>query len=612
MNCRMSLTARRGGLLLLAWLGCALVTPLAAQSLPELLGVPEEPVVEEAPPVVVLHSPRAAMKRFYSSMRRHQTLQSYKPEDLELALSALDLRGVESSAEQALELSKQFYEVLSRFGDFDLEQIPESVVEAHYTYTCRESPPLTGSIDIDFERIGGGSGSTDPENWRIAKTTVANIGAWWKEFEDRQVVESASDLSDEDKQQASATQLLGLELERSVPEGLRGQFFLLKDWQWLALALVSIFGVLLGRIVSFFMRRFSTKLGSSTKLEIDKSVLVGFERPFSLFVMVWMVLFARPVLRLEQSYADVLDLACALFLGITGVWSAYRLVDVVACMMTAKAKRTANRFDDMLVPLVRRSAKVFLAFVGVVYVASKLADDLYGIVAGLSIGSLALGFAAKDSIENLFGTVTVLLDKPYQLGDWVTVGDIDGSVEQVGFRSTKIRTFYNSVITVPNSRFIAAHVDNMGARRYRRIKTMISLSYGTPPMRIEAFCEAVRELIRKHPYTRKDYYHVYLNELGASSLDVLLYCFVLTPDWSTELREKHRLYLDILKVAEGLGVEIAFPTQTIHLAKDTAPLEPLADDTASAERMGRELADLIVRDGLERFEGERPGPVVID
>jgi MscS family membrane protein len=254
--------------------------------------------------------------------------------------------------------------------------------------------------------------------------------------------------------------------------------------------------------------------------------------------------------------------------------------------------------------------------VGVVYVASYVSEDLYGIVAGLSIGSLAIGFAAKDSIENLFGTMTVLLDKPYQLGDWITVGDIDGTVEEVGFRSTKIRTFYNSVISVPNSRFISAHIDNWGERRYRRIKTNVSIAYSTPPLKIEAFCEAIRELVRKHPYTRKDYYHIYLNQLGASSLDILVYCFVETPDWSTELREKHRLYLDILRVAEGLGVELAFPTQTLHLVKDPEASESAvpkpADSPRSAERMGRELADLIVKDGLVDFDGQKPPPVVID
>lgn len=411
----------------------------------------------------------------------------------------------------------------------------------------------------------------------------------------------------------SAMQALGEEISAWAPEALHGQAFLIENWKWLALAAVSLLGVILGRAVGFFLRRLSVRLGKSKRLEIDEAVLVGFERPFSLFVMVWMILLARPaIMLLPVVYAQVIDLACAFFMAVTGVWSAYRMVDVIASMLSAKASRTATRFDDVLVPLVRRSLKMFVTFVGIVFVASYVSDDLYGIVAGLSIGSLAVGFAAKDSIENLFGTVTVLLDKPFQLGDWITVGDIDGSVEAVGFRSTRVRTFYQSLITVPNSRFISAHVDNMGERRYRRIKTSVGLAYGTPALRIEAFCEGVRELIRKHPYTRKDYYHVYMNSLSASSLDVLVYCFVETPDWSTELREKHRLFLDILKVAEGLEVEIAYPTQTIHVATESAPSAPLAEGVEDAERMGRELADLVVKDGLARFGGEKPAAVVID
>ncbi|HIL52835.1 MAG TPA: mechanosensitive ion channel family protein [Planctomycetes bacterium] len=410
----------------------------------------------------------------------------------------------------------------------------------------------------------------------------------------------------------SAMQALGEEISAWAPEALHGQAFLIENWKWLALAAVSLLGVILGRAVGFFLRRLSVRLGKSKRLEIDEAVLVGFERPFSLFVMVWMILLARPAMLLPVVYAQVIDLACAFFMAVTGVWSAYRMVDVIASMLSAKASRTATRFDDVLVPLVRRSLKMFVTFVGIVFVASYVSDDLYGIVAGLSIGSLAVGFAAKDSIENLFGTVTVLLDKPFQLGDWITVGDIDGSVEAVGFRSTRVRTFYQSLITVPNSRFISAHVDNMGERRYRRIKTSVGLAYGTPALRIEAFCEGVRELIRKHPYTRKDYYHVYMNSLSASSLDVLVYCFVETPDWSTELREKHRLFLDILKVAEGLEVEIAYPTQTIHVATESAPSAPLAEGVEDAERMGRELADLVVKDGLARFGGEKPAAVVID
>jgi MscS family membrane protein len=140
-------------------------------------------------------------------------------------------------------------------------------------------------------------------------------------------------------------------------------------------------------------------------------------------------------------------------------------------------------------------------------------------------------------------------------------------------------------------------IDNYGARQYRRIKSMISVTYDTPPEKIEAFCEGIRELIRKHPYTRKDYFHVYFNAFAASSLDVLLYCFVETPDWSTELREKHRLYVDIVRLAHRLGVEFAFPTQTIWMAQEgRAAMGPdLPGDQRAAFTLGRSEAAEILR-----------------
>jgi small-conductance mechanosensitive channel len=108
----------------------------------------------------------------------------------------------------------------------------------------------------------------------------------------------------------------------------------------------------------------------------------------------------------------------------------------------------------------------------------------------------------------------------------------------------------------------------MGARTYRRISTMVSITYDTTPGKIEAFCEGIRGLIRNHPYTRKDYFHVWLNQFSSSSLDIILYCFLVTPDWSTELRERHRLFLDIIRLAHDLGIEFAFPTQTIFMGKE--------------------------------------------
>ena len=126
-------------------------------------------------------------------------------------------------------------------------------------------------------------------------------------------------------------------------------------------------------------------------------------------------------------------------------------------------------------------------------------------------------------------------------------------------RSTRIRTFYDSIVTMPNSILVTTKCDNYSKRRYRRWKQMVSINYATPPEKISAFCEGIRELLRAHPYTRKDYYQVWLNGFAGSSLDVLVYVFWSTPDWPTELRERHRFMLDIIRLAGDLGIEFAYP-----------------------------------------------------
>ena len=225
-----------------------------------------------------------------------------------------------------------------------------------------------------------------------------------------------------------------------------------------------------------------------------------------------------------------------------------------------------------------------------------------------------LAFAAQDTIGNFFGSITVLFDRPFGIGDWIVIGDVEGTVERVGFRSTRVRTFYNSMVTIPNSKMVNTQVDNYGARRYRRARVMLSLTYDTAPEKIDAFCEGIRELIRLHPYTRKDYYHVYFNQFADSSLNILLYTFFEVPDWGTELRERHRLFVDILRLADRLGVEFAFPTQTVVLQR--AARSDAARDTASAmvsdpDEMGLDEAAHLYEEAYGDITARR-NPVVIE
>ena len=157
--------------------------------------------------------------------------------------------------------------------------------------------------------------------------------------------------------------------------------------------------------------------------------------------LIWWFLLG--LLGLPDTALAILSVAVKLLVSLSAVWSAFRLVDIIYALLMRKALATSNRFDDLLVPMVTKSLKVFVVVMGVIFSADNLNIDVTSLLAGLGIGGLAFALAAKDLLGNFFGSLTVLLDRPFQIGDWVVIGDVEGSVEEVGFRSTRVRTFYN-------------------------------------------------------------------------------------------------------------------------------------------------------------------------
>ncbi len=405
-------------------------------------------------------------------------------------------------------------------------------------------------------------------------------------------------------------------IEDLLPEWLvDNSFVTVKIWQWIGLGSL----VLLGMVLDLFLR---TLLSGITRRAVKRrggetsdETLAKTVRPFGLLAAGSLWLFVLPLLELPTGAADILLAAVSLFVTLAAVWSAYRITDLLSEFFTSKAAGTETKVDDLLIPLLRKTAKIFVTAFGLVYIAKALTIDIGPLLAGLGIGGIGFAFAARDTLENFFGSITVIVDRPFQIGDWVEIGETAGTVEELGFRSTRIRTPYNSLVTIPNGNLVRAVVDNYGKRKYRRFKTNLGLTYDTPPAKIEAFCEGVRELIRRHPYTRTDYYHVWLNEFSASSLDVLLYMFYEAPDYQTELRERHRLMLDILRLADRLGVQFAFPTQTLHMYSETqesahTPAPPPETDTERhAEREGQNAVRELV--AKAQWRHAKPQPHVI-
>jgi MscS family membrane protein len=244
----------------------------------------------------------------------------------------------------------------------------------------------------------------------------------------------------------------------------------------------------------------------------------------------------------------------------------YKIVDIVSVYFSKLAEKTESTLDDQLVPLLRKTLKAFVVIVGTLFVLKEgLEVDIVPLLTGLSIGGLAFALAAQDTIKNFFGSIMIFIDKPFQVGDWITSGDVDGTVEEVGFRSTRVRTFRNSVMYIPNGKIADATIDNHGLRHFRRFYTTLTITYDTPHQLIEVFVQGLRQIVEDHPYTRKNVYNIYFNNLSSYSQDIMFYIFFEVPNWTEELRCRHEILVSIVSLANSLGVRFAFPTQTLHM-----------------------------------------------
>ena len=516
-----------------------------------------------------LKSARATMARF---------LQQTNHSDYVAAAKCLDLSETMVTSSDAEKTAYRLKFVLDRLARVDLQSISDEPEGPAYRF--RPNPRFS---EIGIARQSNGA-------WLFTSWTVDHIDDLYERLKDTPPVAGTDWIQD------------------LFPAALLRSGFFLPHYQWICILIVIFLGLLVDRLVRSVLSRIMLGWLKLAKVKVDVETERSVWKPVGLLAMALVWYAGTNIIGLRPEVLSVLLVTVKFFAVVSAVWTAFRLIDLLSSYLLKRSQLTATKFDDLLVPLVSRTLKVFAVCVGIVLFSEMFNLRVYGLLSGLGLGGLAVALAAKDTLGNIFGSLTVLVDRPFEIGDWIVTGDIEGTVESVGIRSSRVRTFYNSLITVPNANLTTAVVDNMGRRSYRRIKTMLGLEYGTPPERIEAFCEGVRELLRRHPYTRKDYYHVYLNQFSASSLDVLLYCFIECPDWAVELRERERLFLDILKLAEKLGVGFAFPTQTLHmLQQDTPSDQPLPVELPDPTKAGRRAAAGIAERLYARQE--RPGPV---
>lgn len=360
--------------------------------------------------------------------------------------------------------------------------------------------------------------------------------------------------------------LLGL-----APRWSMGRFLGLALWQWIGMVGLLFLGVLAHKLLSLLLNKSIGTIAKSrlVKERIDLLSIRKIARLLGFVLAIELLRLLLPLLQLpiglSKSTNLVFNVANCVFLTML----ALKIMTFAIDYLRSIALETNSKMDDQLLPLLRHLLRIIIIAIGTIYILNYLNVNVTALIAGVSIGGLAIALAAQDSVKNFIGSLMIFIDKPFHVGDLISLGNdsLTGTVEEIGFRSTRLRSPDASLISIPNGKLADEVVNNLGARVQRRYRTTLSIAYDTPPERIVQFTEGVRDILKKYPSVAPDKTEVHLNAFAASSLDIMVSAYFSVPSWTEELSNRHNIMLDIIRLAEQLGVEFAFPTTKVHIAK---------------------------------------------
>ncbi|HMO50598.1 MAG TPA: mechanosensitive ion channel family protein [Kiritimatiellia bacterium] len=283
-------------------------------------------------------------------------------------------------------------------------------------------------------------------------------------------------------------------------------------------------------------------------------------------------------LNMGDAVGGIVRATQAVLISLAVGFTLYQMVDVVFIWLHNRAVRSGSGMDNMLVPVVRTSLRVTIIILTLLQVAQSLTDKpLTSIIAGLGVGGLAVALAAQDTIKHFFGSLVLFADKPFQVGERVTVDAVDGTIEEVGFRSTRIRTLEGHLVTIPNGDLANKTIINITRRPHIRHRSVFSITYDTPPAKVERAIVLLKELLADHEgMDAKFPPRVAFHEYGAASLNILVLFWYHPGDYWSYMGFLEKLNLRILETFNREGIDFAFPTQTLYLAGDSKRPLPAA------------------------------------
>lgn len=391
--------------------------------------------------------------------------------------------------------------------------------------------------------------------WRFTPETVNTIGALYNSVSHLPVVAGVVEYKN-----------WKTRLKDHMPAWTSEELLMFTKGQWLGFLAIFVVAILALSLIRFLTTLYIRDLVKKESLDFKEKDQYKSTLSFGLLAFSLVCMAGVKTMELDTETYDVLVRAFYILIALSSVWSSVKIVDIISMHFAKIAKDTANKFDDVLVPMLSKTAKVLVVAFGTILVAHSLTFDIGSILAGLGIGGVAVALAAKDTISNLFGSVTVIMDRPFLIGDYVILDKgLEGTVEEVGFRSTRIRTPLQSLVSLPNNVLANMAIDNYGMRGMRRYRTFLVMDLSNPMEKLEEYCERLRYICQIHQLIETTNAQIYINDITDKSVNILVNVFFKTREGSVELDERHKFIVEVLKIAKEMDVKFVSTSTTLMM-----------------------------------------------
>ena len=331
---------------------------------------------------------------------------------------------------------------------------------------------------------------------------------------------------------------------------------------WSTSLAIIILSVMLGKVIYWVFSRVVRAFTSRTESQLDDIIVDMIEEPFVFAVIATGIWFGLTLLVLPEMASSAVSHSYSIILALLIGWMAARLFDAVYVQyLVPWAAKTENDLDDQLLPILSKGVKMTIWILAIIIGLNNAGYDVAALIAGLGIGGLALAMAAKDTVSNIFGGFTIFTDKPFRLKDRIVVAGYDGTVEEIGVRSTRIKTLAGRIVTIPNAKFADAPVENISVEPSRKIVLDLGLTYDTTPEKMQEAMDTLQTINDANTNTDEKTV-VAFNGFGDFAMNIMfVYYITKGADIAGTQTE---INMEILKQFNDKGLEFAFPTQTLY------------------------------------------------